>query len=84
MMLALHFYIAAAVHVHLHSIHPPITHTLTTHTTHTGADPFVRDQEGRSPLDIAARSGNPAMVQAVSSAMRTQLVSACMCMYVCI
>lgn len=35
----------------------------------------MKDAEGRSPLDVASLSGNPALVRAVSSAMRTQLVS---------
>jgi len=42
-----------------------------------GADPFVKDREGKSPLDLVMMSGNIASIQALSRAMKTQLVRPC-------
>ncbi|KAM3570386.1 hypothetical protein VYU27_007544 [Nannochloropsis oceanica] len=40
-----------------------------------GADPFAKDKEGVSPLDMVMMSGHKASIQALSRAMRTQLAS---------
>ncbi|GAB5035958.1 ankyrin [Nannochloropsis oceanica] len=39
------------------------------------ADPFAKDKEGVSPLDMVMMSGHKASIQALSRAMRTQLAS---------
>ncbi|TFJ81906.1 hypothetical protein NSK_006574 [Nannochloropsis salina CCMP1776] len=40
-----------------------------------GADPFAKDTEGLSPLDLAMRSGHRESIRVLSRAMQTQLVA---------